>query len=110
MQALPKLFAEKYGGDLKSKVTFLMSDCHEFVVKYCSQSNLLYGLESFVEVYYPEEDFIIFFDYIGNSKFYVSIFDRTSMDLCDDVEPKLMLNEALVSVEEDRQVVIAGIN
>lgn len=96
------MFQDKYGSQLNNKVTLLVLDWKEYEVMYCTDTNVLYGLEDFVTTYKLKEDFFLLFDYVGHSKFYVTIFDWSGMEVCNDVNDKLLLKKALQSVEEGR--------
>ncbi|KAK1374665.1 hypothetical protein POM88_030858 [Heracleum sosnowskyi] len=95
--AFPELFAEKFGSQISEKVTLLMPDRNEIVVNYSGKNNFLYGLKEFVRAYSIAVDFLIFFDFLGNSTFYVSVFDYLGEDVCEDVDDKLHLAEIVGS-------------
>lgn len=100
MWAPPRLFVQMYGTELKNKMNLLLSNGEKLCVNYCRRGNLIYGLEEF-DTYCIKEDFIIFFDYLGNSQFYVSMFGRSCMEISNDVSEKLLLEEALAAGVEE---------
>lgn len=55
-------------------------------VYYSSLTKSIYGLRRFLRKYKIDEDYVLFFDYLGNSTFAVKVFDCQCMNHFRDIE------------------------
>lgn len=53
-------------------------------------SKLLFGIKTLMTNYDVQENYTIFFDYIGNSTFYASIYNENGMEIFNDLPEKLI--------------------
>lgn len=82
-----------FGSSLCNNVSLQMGDGKEYHVNYCRMSNLIYGLKDLFSHYKVRKNFFIFFDYIGKSRFYITIFSPLSMDISNRNPNKLLLQD-----------------
>lgn len=100
LQELPKLFVDKYGKRLREVVTLLVADGKKYYLNYCTDKHLLTNLNKFVEKYKIKENYVLFFDYVGNASFYISIFSPWCFDICNQIANKVVLKDIIGHTKE----------
>lgn len=78
---MPIKFIERHGESIRgsSIVVDLGGGC-VISFKFCSSTHKIYGLTRFMRKYRILCNYMLFFTYLGNSKFRLTVFDS----LCDD--------------------------
>lgn len=89
------MFVEKYGKKIRRDVSLFVADGKKFGAKYCSDKHLLINLKNLVHNYQIKEKYFIFFNYIGNSCFYLSIFSTWGFDICNQIREKFLLKDLI---------------
>lgn len=90
---------KEYGKKLKKKVNILMPDGMLYRVHFSLLNNVLLGLKGLFYTYSITEDYVLFFDYVGQSTFYVSVFDPFCMDVWNEISDKLLLKNVDIHPE-----------
>ena len=73
---------------------------------YLSQpGKLIFGLKDLLKKYEVEENNTMFFDYIGDSTFYASIYDSHGLEIFNDLTSKLALMSVLNYMAADVYVI-----
>lgn len=75
----------KFGAQLNKEINLNMSDGNVFKAKYKSSQNCVKDLKVIFKKYDTYSNCVIFFDYVGNSTFNVSIYDSLGLDILKDV-------------------------
>lgn len=70
---------------------------------------LLFGLKKLMIDYCVKEHFTFFFDYVGNSKFYGSIFNKEGLEILKSEQQKLRSNN-MVNLTEPEVYMISDSN
>lgn len=70
-----------------------MPDGLEFCVRFCGFDNRLYGLKKLLVKYSVCESYVLIFHYVGESHFYVSIYNVNSIDIFDEMSVKVLLED-----------------
>ncbi|KAK1390082.1 hypothetical protein POM88_018260 [Heracleum sosnowskyi] len=94
---MPRMFIENFGGLLTETVHLVVADGNEYCVRFCAFKNLLYGMKKLFSKYNVAEDFVLFFDYVGRSHFFVSIYSNNCFDILDGLSDKTLLMDVLNS-------------
>ncbi|KAK1380435.1 hypothetical protein POM88_027179 [Heracleum sosnowskyi] len=92
---VPRLFVDQHGLSIADTVHLLMPDGLEYFVSFCGFRNVLHGLKKVLLKYSVGENYVLCFDYVGESHFYVSIYDTTSVDIFDDLSVKVLLQDVM---------------
>lgn len=82
-----------FGLALHNSLTLLMGDGKEYQANYCRMSNLIYGLKDLFSEYKVTASFFIFFHYLGQSRFYITLFSPLRLDICNGNPNKLPLQQ-----------------
>lgn len=69
------VFAEKYGDTLTKQLKIFLGDGMTTTFNYIKYERKIHGLHIFFKKYDVLDGYVIFFDYIGDSSFKVSIYD-----------------------------------
>ncbi|KAK1373014.1 hypothetical protein POM88_029207 [Heracleum sosnowskyi] len=93
---IPRVFVDKFGESLGESVHLLIPDGGEVCVHFCGFRSYLYGLNKLIAKYSVSENYVLFFDYVGNSHFYVSIYNNNCMDIFDELSVKVLLEDVLL--------------
>lgn len=80
---------------MSNNVHLLLGDGNEYCVRFCALNNMLFGMIKFLLKYNVVEDYVLFFDYVGKSHFYVLIYSTNSFDILDGLSGKVLLNGVL---------------
>lgn len=94
-QEVPRLFIEEYGILLIDNVHLLMPDGREYCVHFCGISDVLSGLHKMMQSYSVKEKYVLFFDYVGRSHFFINIYTEDGVDVFDNCIPKVMLTDVM---------------
>lgn len=86
---LPRGFIEVYGGLLKRKVNLLLADGSKFCARFCRLNNLLYDLGDLYSSYSFRSGFFVFFDYVGPSSIFLTIYTETCVDIFNGISNQL---------------------
>ena len=68
-------------------------------------SKLLYGIKDLMAKYTIRADSTVFFEYIGNSVFYATIFDEHGLEIFNDLPLKLILSSVVDYMTADLYVI-----
>ncbi|KAK1363373.1 hypothetical protein POM88_038934 [Heracleum sosnowskyi] len=96
---MPRLFIDNFGGLLNETVHLVVADGNEYCVRFCAFNNLLYGMKKLFSKYNVAENFVLFFDYVGRSHFFVSIYNNYCYDILDGLRDKILLMDVLNSTK-----------
>ncbi|WOH15091.1 hypothetical protein DCAR_0934628 [Daucus carota subsp. sativus] len=94
---VPKMFVEKYGDDIADNAEIYMDDGMVYSCYFSKNNKLLFGLKKLMIDYGVKEHFTIFFDYVGKSKFYGSIFNKDGLEIFYSEQEKLKSNNLVKS-------------
>ncbi|KAL1815229.1 hypothetical protein ACET3Z_017803 [Daucus carota] len=101
---VPFLFAEQYSQKLKEDVNLFLPDGGKFHAYFSIEGNLLYGLKDLMMTYAVKEQYVMFFEFVGLSSFYVTIYNEEGEDLFNKLTDKLMLRTLLKGIEETEKL------
>ncbi|KAL2500585.1 TF-B3 domain-containing protein [Forsythia ovata] len=82
-QPIPQVFADEYAHQQSDIVNVIDYSGINWEVQLERVNNKVFlssGWENFVDYHTLENDFLLLFEYIGNSKFFVTIFNDSSME------------------------------
>lgn len=85
LQELPRVFHNNYGHSLDDVINIQLGGGFGAKFKYCSQSKKIHGLIRFIGKYCIKDDYVLFFNYLGNSTFEVSVYDCQHMNHFRDI-------------------------
>lgn len=91
------MFVEKYGDDIADNAEIYMDDGMVYSCYFSKNNKLLFGLKKLMIDYGVKEHFTIFFDYVGKSKFYGSIFNKDGLEIFYSEQEKLKSNNLVKS-------------
>ncbi|KAL1823422.1 hypothetical protein ACET3Z_010200 [Daucus carota] len=74
-------------------------------LKWFKTGKLIFGLKDLLKKYEVEENNTMFFDYIGDSTFYASIYDSHGLEIFNDLTSKLALMSVLNYMAADVYVI-----
>ncbi|KAK1358282.1 hypothetical protein POM88_051538 [Heracleum sosnowskyi] len=77
---LPRVFKKNYGHTLGEILHIDLGGAYSTKFKYCAASKKIHGLIPFIGKYDIQDDFVMFFNYLGNSTFAISVNDRQCMN------------------------------
>lgn len=83
------MFAELYGHKIDEYPVVYLPDGMVYRCYFSKTSKLLFGLKTLMTQYGFRENYTIFFDYIGNSTFYASIYNEDGMEIFNELPQKL---------------------
>lgn len=86
---------EKYGNKIRENVSLFVGDGNKFSATYFMERHLVTNLKDLVVKYKMKENYIIFFDYVGNSCFYLTIYSPWCFEICNQITKKLLLKDLL---------------
>ncbi|KAL1807769.1 hypothetical protein ACET3Z_024759 [Daucus carota] len=86
---VPYVFAELYGHKIDEYPVVYLPDGMVYRCYFSKTSKLLFGLKTLMTQYGFRENYTIFFDYIGNSTFYASIYNEDGMEIFNELPQKL---------------------
>ena len=89
-QEVPPIFLEKYGDDISDDAEIYLPDGMVYGCNYSKTKKLLSGIKNMMNQYGVKEDFTLFFEYLGDSKFYCSIFNVEGLEIFNSLQEKLL--------------------
>lgn len=98
------MFAEKCGAFIKDNAQIYLPDGMLFSCYFSNTTKLLFGIKNLMVHYGVREKFSIFFEYVGNSTFYGSIYNEEGVEIFNELTKKLSLQT--VRKEKGRQVYV----
>ncbi|KAK1388622.1 hypothetical protein POM88_016800 [Heracleum sosnowskyi] len=96
---MPRLFIDNFGASMTETVHLVVADGSEYCVRYCAFNNLLYGMKKLFLKYNVAENYVLFFDYVGRSHFFVYIYNKNYFDILDGLRDKILLRDVLNSTK-----------
>lgn len=82
---LPLLFAKNFGHTLSDILQIELGGGYSSKFKYCAATKKIYGLHRFIGKYDIHDEYVLFFNYLGNSKFALSVYDTQSCNHLRDI-------------------------
>ena len=80
VQEIPRVFTQAPGFTLSETVSLILRDGETVVVKFCGGHNFLVGMRKLIRLYSIEETDVLFFEYVRESTFVLSIFKVSGME------------------------------
>lgn len=80
------MFSDYHGHSISNTVNIELGNGFSTKFKFCSLTKRLYGLYRFIGKYYIKSDYVVFFNYLGNSSFAIKVFDCQHMNHLRDIE------------------------
>lgn len=99
------MFAEKFAEQIKEDVMLFLPDGGQFNGYFSVYGNLLYGLKNLMTTYGVKEKYVMFFEFVGISSFYVTIYNEEGEDIFNTLAEKLMLR-TLVEGEKVQGIIL----
>ncbi|KAK1382873.1 hypothetical protein POM88_020608 [Heracleum sosnowskyi] len=103
-QELPKVFVKELGWMVCNDIHLYLPDGYEFGGFICGGSNLMIELKNILEKYEVHEDYVIFFEFVGRSSFYVTIYNSYGMNIFNHLPEKFLLKDLISKFE--REVIV----
>lgn len=82
-------------------IKLYLVDGYEFGAFVCGNSHLMIGLKKLLEKYEVEEDYVLLFEFVGRSSFYVTIYNSSGMNIFNDLPEKLLLTDLMRKFEKE---------
>ncbi|KAK1370882.1 hypothetical protein POM88_036974 [Heracleum sosnowskyi] len=101
---LPKVFVKELGWMVCNDIHLYLPDGYEFGGFICGGSNLMIELKNILEKYEVHEDYVIFFEFVGRSSFYVTIYNSYGMNIFNHLPEKFLLKDLISKFE--REVIV----
>ncbi|KAL1804947.1 hypothetical protein ACET3Z_028015 [Daucus carota] len=101
----PHVFGAKFGSDLKDRGTIYMPDGIVYSCYLSKTAKLVFGLKDLLKKYDVKADSTMFFEYIGDSTFYASIYDSLGLERFRDLPSRLSLQSVLNYMAVDIYVI-----
>lgn len=93
VKELPRQFTEAYSGNLSKELYLIIADGSIYHAHFCEMENLLYGLKGLFVKLGLGEGFYLFFDYVGPSYLYLSIYTPSCLDIFNCYSNKKSLKD-----------------
>lgn len=84
---------------LGGSVRLILSEGIEFTGVLREDTTFIIGLKDLFRKYDITEDYILFFEFIRASTFFVSIYDRLAMEIFNTHEDKLLVDDVVGSLQ-----------
>lgn len=101
MQEIPRAFVKHGGAVLSEDVTLIFGDGESYVAGYCPRRHFLSGFRNLIVHYSLEENDVMVFDYVSDSKFVVHLFKASGMQFNYNNVPGPSTNIENIIHEED---------
>ena len=75
------MFAQRFAKQIKEDVTLFLPDGGQFNGYFTVAGNLIYGLKNLMTTYGVKEKYVMFFEFVGISSFYVTIYNEEGEDI-----------------------------
>ncbi|KAK1360715.1 hypothetical protein POM88_045189 [Heracleum sosnowskyi] len=98
---VPRLFVDEFGWMLHEDVNLILEDGHQYTGFFCKTSNLMIGLKPLFEKYSIDEHYVLFFEYIGHSTFFLTVYNNYAMSIFNHLFDKLLLADVLKKYEPE---------
>ena len=98
---VPYLFGKAYASAITDNAKLVLPDGFSSSCYFSKNGDLLYGLKDLMIKYSVRENCTMFFNYIGNSTFYVTIYNEAGMGIFNDLPEKLSLHTAKLKMGPD---------
>lgn len=92
---------DNFGTLLNEDIDIYLANGSEHKAHFCEHSNLMIGLKKMLDMFSVEENYVMFFEFLDRSTFYVSIYNSLGMDIFNHLEKKCLLSDVLKKLEED---------
>ncbi|KAL1831006.1 hypothetical protein ACET3Z_000657 [Daucus carota] len=86
---VPYVFAMKYGGLINKTTEIILPDGKVYSCYFAGTGKLLYVIKNLMTKYGVKENFTMFFDYLGNSKFYASVYNEAGLEIFNGLQERL---------------------
>ncbi|KAK1398869.1 hypothetical protein POM88_008732 [Heracleum sosnowskyi] len=96
---VPRLFLNEFGEVKGGNIKLFLADGCQFSGYVCESSHVMIGLKDILGKYSVKEHYVLFFDYVGSSTFYVSIYNTLGMNIFNKMEEKLLVEELVKQVQ-----------
>lgn len=95
------MFELEFGWMLCENIKLVMCDGYEYKVSFLEGSKLVIGLLPMLRNYLVKENYILCFEFLGRSTFYVSIYSTNGMDINNYLSERLLLKSVVNYLEND---------
>ncbi|KAK1351974.1 hypothetical protein POM88_053688 [Heracleum sosnowskyi] len=96
---VPRLFLNEFGEVKGGNIRLFLADGCQFSGYVCESSHVMIGLKDILGKYSVSDHYVLFFDYVGSSTFYVSIYNTLGMNIFNKMEEKLLVEELVKQVQ-----------
>lgn len=104
---LPRLFTNNYGHTLSDTLEIELGGGFSTKVYYCGLNKKIYGLDRFIKKYYIDDEYVFVFNYLGQSKFALSVYDSQCMNHLRDEEGNVRMKDFIYPLD-DREIVFVS--
>ncbi|KAL8097169.1 hypothetical protein AgCh_030322 [Apium graveolens] len=104
---LPKMFSDVHGDTISDVINIELGGGYRSKFKYCPRTCKIYGLRRFFGKYDIDENFVIFFKYLGNSTFAITVFDYQCMNHFRDIEKYFRFEDFMYPPVNDVVIIIS---
>lgn len=95
------MFEREFGWTLAHNVKLVLGDGYQYIAYFCDGSKLLIGLKQMLIKYSVEDNYVLSFDLVGRSTFYVNIYNEEGMDIFNYMFQKLTISTLINHLAED---------
>lgn len=92
---LPLVFRRNYGESLNNILDIDLGGGYSTKFSYCRATKKIHNLKLFIRKYQIKDKYVIFFDYVGYSKFSVTVYDHQCMNHFRDMYGDIRLQDYL---------------
>ena len=100
------MFADKYGSEFKKCGSIYMPDGMVYSCHLSKTMKLIFGLKDLAKKYNVHANSTMFFEYLGNSTFYATIYDSHGLEIFNEMPSKLLLSSVLNSMKAEVYVIL----
>lgn len=95
------MFVSEFGWMLSEDVKLYLPDGSEYSVYLCGSKALMIGLKKMLKKYGVKENYVVFFEYLGRSSFYITLYNAFGVDIFDSMHEKLLLLDVIKKLESE---------
>ncbi|XP_074346142.1 uncharacterized protein LOC141684904 [Apium graveolens] len=101
------MFSDVHGDTISDVINIELGGGYRSKFKYCPRTCKIYGLRRFFGKYDIDENFVIFFKYLGNSTFAITVFDYQCMNHFRDIEKYFRFEDFMYPPVNDVVIIIS---
>lgn len=83
-----------YGSTLNDRIDLLMADGSLFTTNFCCVNKIIFGLKELFRTYSIKKSYFLFFHFVGDSTFEITIFSKSLMSICNPISNEKDISES----------------